>query len=97
MTEKLIRFSTTQRLALKILMDHQENVGGIKSAMDLYDDVCRELMYPPTKANYRISMHTLIKRGFVDLFRHPKSLKMAYQITDDGLIKALEFISRDIE
>lgn len=89
--DKDVRISEIQALTLRLLLIFASKGQGhpIPSVV-LLAAVEKNRAKTTYASNFRKSCHILVEHGFIDLHRHPKSLKMAYTLTPLGLITAGE-------
>lgn len=85
-----IRLSGIQRLSLRLmLMMAQRGIERTPNT-DLFKMVEKNRTTSTYASNFRKSCHSLVDNGFLNLHRHPKTLKMSFSLTPLGLLTAAD-------
>ncbi|WP_340615851.1 chromosome segregation protein ParM [Xenorhabdus entomophaga] len=92
------RISDIQKKTLKILYWLNERQGEDHlpvPATALFEMVSKNMQHTIAASNYRKSCRTLVERGILNQYRHPKTLRLAYKLTPDGKEQAKKICDKD--
>ena len=92
------RISDIQRKTLLILHLISERNGDNPPpvpATKLFEMVSANTQHTLAASNYRISCHTLVSSGLLEQYRNPKTARLAFKITQDGKLLAIQYLEKD--